>query len=287
MSMDAAKQAGRAQRAIEPLHSMVYFAPDAEATFVQAGLRPGRMCYFAPRAAPMGAVGGGPVTATFYNFNPAIVARHVPRCWGLVAPERLIELRFEVAEAALRRLLGDEAIDSPELAELAELTEQAATGCDAVGRPMYAAHADLSWPDGPTHLRLWHAVTLLREHRGDGHVAALVGHGLGGLDALVTHTETGRGFLPQSAQATRGWSVEEWDAAVTGLRSRGLVGDDGLTELGTALRTSIENETDQLGRAPWDQLGAAGTARVIELGKTFSRTVIGNGAFPPGVFASR
>ncbi len=265
---------------------MIYFAPDAEATFVQAGLRPGRMCYFAPRAAAMGAVGAGPVAATFYNFNPAIVARHVPRCWGLVAPDRLVELRLEVAEAALRRLLGEDAIGSAELAELAELAEQAVTGCDRAGRPLYAAHADLTWPDGPTHLRLWHAVTLLREHRGDGHVAALLGHGLGGLDALVTHTETGRGFLPESAQASRGWTAQEWDEARAGLRARGLVDENGLTGVGDALRASIETETDQLARSPWDHLGADATARVVDLGKRFSRVVVGNGAFPPGVFAT-
>jgi hypothetical protein len=78
--------AARAHRATEPLHAMVYFAPETEAHLTAAGLRPGRMCYFAGRSAAMGAVSPGVTAATFYNFNPELVARHLPRAWALATP---------------------------------------------------------------------------------------------------------------------------------------------------------------------------------------------------------
>lgn len=133
---------------------------------------------------------------------------------------------------------------------------------------------------------LFHALTLLREHRGDGHVAALIGADLSGIEALVTHTATGKGFTQPAAQATRGWSDEEWSAAVAGLASRGLTTADGaLTEDGAALRTAVERRTEESAYAPWDHLGETGTQRLTELCRPLVTTALTNGAFPPGVFA--
>jgi hypothetical protein len=154
------------------------------------------------------------------------------------------------------------------------------------GRPLYAGHAELPWPDEPV-LQVWHGVTLLREHRGDGHVLSLVRHGLSGLEALVTHTLTGRGFTQQAAQATRGWSDEEWAAALAGLTDRGLVADGALTEDGVALRAAVEQETDELSAAPFVHLGAERTERVAEVGGALAGRLLANGAFPAGVFAGR
>jgi hypothetical protein len=275
---------GRAHRAIEPLHSHVYFAPEHDEHFSSIGLKPGRMSYFAGRAAPMGAVGAGVVTATFHNFSPSLVAHMIPRAWTLAAPEQVVAARLELARATLTRLLGGpEAVAVPEVAELAGLLREACTVLTPEGRPLYAGHADLSWPDEPL-LELWHAATLLREHRGDGHVAVLLRSGLSGLEALMTHCATGRGFTEPAAKASRGWSDEQWAAARAGLVERGLMDDAGLTAEGEALRVRIEAETDQLGAAPWQHLGAERTARGIELGKAFSRTLIGNGAFGTGIF---
>jgi hypothetical protein len=182
-------------------------------------------------------------------------------------------------------LLGD-AVGSEEVCELAELTREATTALSAEGRPLYAAHAGLPWPDQP-HLVMWHAGTLLRESRGDGHTMALVRAGLSGIESIVTHTATGRGFTVAAAKLLRGWSDEQWDAAVAGLQHRGLMAGEQLTEAGTALRAEIEAETDALGSAPWDHLGDDRTQRVIELGKGLSRLIVANGAFPAeGVFAS-
>jgi hypothetical protein len=145
------------------------------------------------------------------------------------------------------------------------------------GRALYAGHADLPWPEEPI-LVLWHAATLLREHRGDGHVAALLHSGLSGIEALVTHTAMGRGFTPEAAKATRGWSEEEWAAAAQALADRGLVDDAGLTEEGVELRARLEVHTDALSADPWLYLGPERTARVVEIAKEFSRTLVANGA---------
>src|SRR4051794_24866752 len=276
--------AGRAHRAVEPLHAHLYFAPEHDERFSALGLKPGRMSYFAGRAAPMGAVGAGVVTATFYNFSPSLVAHMIPRAWTLASPEQVIEVRWDVARVSLTRLLGDEVIDSAEFAELAGLLREACGALTPEGRPVYAGHADLGWPGEPL-LDLWHAATLLREHRGDGHVAALLHADLNGLEALITHTVTGRGFTLPAAKATRGWSDEEWAAESAALVERGLLDDDGgLTAAGKDLRARVEAETDVLGADPWLLLGQERTERVIELGKGFARLLVAGGAFPKEIF---
>jgi hypothetical protein len=278
--------AARANRAIDSLHAMLYFAPEADDELTKVGLRPGRMGYFASRSAAMGPVSAGVTTATFYNFNPTLVARHIPRAWGLASTEDILAARLRAADRALRRLLGDEGVRSPAVTAAAELARAATVGLSPQGRPLYAAHAELSWPDDP-HLVLWHAVTLLREYRGDGHVAVLLGSGLSGLDALVTHTATGRGFTVQAAKATRGWSDEEWAGGEERLRAAGLLDDHGLTADGAQLRESIERATDELAAAPWLRLGPDGTDRLIELGRALSRQLVASGAFSADVFARR
>lgn len=277
--------AARAHRAIEPLHAFSYFAPEMEEELTAVGLERGRMTYFASRSAAMGAVTSGTTTATFFNFNPDLVARHLPRAWTLATPEQVLAARLTAVDRALARLLGSEALGSSELAELAALARTATEGLDPAGRTLFAAHADLGWPDEP-HLVLWHAATLLREYRGDGHLAALLGAGLSGIGAIVTHTATGRGFTVGWARRLRGWSEDEWAAAVSELQAAGLLDEDGLTASGRELRQSIEDATDRLASAPWVGLGADRTARLVELGKGLSRIAVGNGAFPDGVFAT-
>jgi hypothetical protein len=273
---------GRAHRATDPLHSQLYFAPEHDERFSAIGLRPGRMSYFAGRAAPMGAVGPGVVAATFYNFSPTLVARLIPRAWTLATPEQVVAARLDAARASLTRLLGDAAA-SGEVAELAGLLREACAELDTEGRPLFAGHADLPWPDEPL-LSLWHGATLLREHRGDGHVAVLLHAGLTGLEALITHSATGRGFTEAAAKATRGWKDEEWAAACAALSRRGLVDEAGLTADGEELRAHIEVQTDALAADPWLSLGPEKTARVIELGKGLSRRLVEAGAFGQDIF---
>ncbi|MCW2698372.1 MAG: uncharacterized protein JWR62_3457, partial [Modestobacter sp.] len=273
----------RVHRRIEPLHSHVYFAPEHDEQLAAAGLRRGRMAYFAGRAAPMGAVGPGVVTATFSNFSPSLVAHHVPRCWAATTPEQAVAARSAAARDSLTRLLGGpEAATGDDVVELAGLLREACTALTPEGRPLYAGHADLPWPDEPV-LQLWHAVTLLREHRGDGHVAALLRSGLTGLEALVSHTLTGRGFTPAAARATRGWSDEQWAAAVEALAARGLVADGALTQVGVQVRVALEEETDVLSAAPFEHLGAERTERAAELAGALAGRLVAAGAYPTGV----
>src|SRR3954470_7015642 len=277
--------AGRAHRAVEPLHAHLYFAPENDERVSALGVKPGRMSYFAGRAAPMGAVGAGVVTATFYNFSPSLVSHMIPRAWTLANPEQVLAARLNAARASLTRLLGGpEAADVPEVRELAELLREACDVLTPEGRPLYAAHADLPWPEEPV-LALWHGATLLREHRGDGHIAVLLQAALSGLDALITHTATGRGFTEEAAKATRGWREEEWAAGCASLADRGLLDDAGLTAEGEELRVRVEAATDALAAAPWEHLGAERTARVVELGKGLSRRLVVGGAFGTGIFA--
>ncbi|WP_116450183.1 SCO6745 family protein [Blastococcus litoris] len=273
---------GRAHRAVDPLHSQLYFAPEHDEHFSAIGLRPGRMSYFAGRAAPMGAVGAGVVTATFFNFSPSLVAHMIPRAWTLASPEQVLAARLDAARASLTRMLGD-AAGSDEVVELGGLLREACAGLTTEGRPLFAGHADLPWPEEPL-LAVWHGATLLREHRGDGHVAVLLHAGLTGLEALITHSATGRGFTEPAAKATRGWKDEEWAAACSALAGRGLLDDAGLTADGEQLRAHIEVQTDALAADPWLSLGAERTARVVELGKGLSRRLVEAGAFGQGIF---
>ena len=239
--------ARRMWRALETLHMTVYFAPEPRDAYRRAGLRGGWMGYFASRSAAMGPVPAEVVMATFYNFHPAWSAGPSPTPGGS-RPRAGARGPVEGADAALRRLLGDWA-GGPEAAEAAALARQAMEGQDPSGRPLFAAHAALPWPEEP-HLALWHAATLYREFRGDGHVACLTVEGIGGCEAHVL--AAGAGQLPGSVlREYRGWSDEEWAAAVERLKARGWVEDDGsLTDAGRAARDARERRTDELAMPP-------------------------------------
>jgi hypothetical protein len=283
----ASSLARSAHNATNSLHSLIYFAPETERELTRVGLRAGQMCYFAGRAAPMGAVSSGVVAATFYNFNPDLIARSIPEAWELASPDVVVGARLAAADAALTRLLGPDVTRSADMTALAEALRDAVSACEPEGRPLYAGHADLDWPDAP-HLVMWHAASLLREHRGDGHIWALATAGLSGIEALVTHVATAKGFNPAFALSSRGWSQDEWDSAVSGLAACGLLdGDGGLTQAGQELRAQVEDQTDRLAAAPWQYLGEQRTEDVVRIGKAMTRAVLAAGAFPREIFAAR
>ena len=256
---------------------MVYFAPEASESYARLGLV-GQSGYFASRAAPMGAVSAGTVVATFYNFRPSLVHDAMAGAWRITTPAAVLEARVEVAGSALRRILGLD-VDSPDLAEAAELARRAALGaCEhPEGRPLFAGHAGLMWPEDPLEV-LWHAQTLLREFRGDGHIVQLVAHGLDGTEAVVMHEATGE-LPPAFLRATRGWTDDEWEGATERLASRGLIRSDpatgvvSLTEGGAALRQTIEDATDRLSVVAYESIGEDGCDRLRHLVRPFSRTV--------------
>jgi hypothetical protein len=274
---DAALLARKTWRTVEPLHGMIYFVPEAAEAYAALGIT-GTNGYFASRAAPMGAVSAEVVISTFFNFKPDLVHAAIPGAWEIAAPEDLVRARLRAVDRAYRRLLGDDVVDSDAMARAAELARTLAEDAAArvEGRPLCAGHARLSWPEEP-HLALWHAQSILREFRGDGHIALLVTHDLSGIDALVTHGADGE--VPLSLlRSTRGWSDQEWAAAVASLRQRGWLaagsGDETtFTEWGAAQRREIEAETDHLAAAPYANLGDEGCAELRSLTRPWSRVV--------------
>ncbi|MER7818779.1 hypothetical protein [Streptomyces sp. NPDC096153] len=273
----------RCHNAVNPLHSTVYFSPDYAKELAGIGVEDTSAAYFAGRAAALGAVGPGTVAATFYNFSHELIARHLPAVWDTASPATVLDARLRAVDATLRRLLGEDTVASPEMAEAARLALRATEACSRPARPLYAAHADLPVPEAP-HLAFWHAATLLREHRGDGHLTALLSAGLDPLEALVSHTATGKGMSPRWILASRGWRRADWEAACDRLRERGLLAAGGeLTEAGTALRADLEEHTDRIDLAPYEHLGAAGVERLTELGRGFLMAAAAAGAFPEGL----
>jgi hypothetical protein len=277
------KIARQAKQSLELIHAMIYFAPEAAEGFTELGLEGTRMSYYASRSAPMGAVSAGVVAATFYNFNPDSVAKSIPRAWTIATPDAILATRLKAADAALRRMLGDDVIASETVAEAAELAREATTACSPDGKPLYAGHADLEWPDEP-HLKLWHAITLLREFRGDAHIAALQQAELSGIQALALHSTVAGGFTPEAAKKLREWSDEQWAQAFQQLRDRGLIdADHQITDGGRALREEIETVTDAMSMAPWSALGEAKTEVLIAGGGRLSKALAEAGAIPQGL----
>lgn len=272
-------------RTAEPLHAFIYFTPEANERYQAAGLEAGHMGYFASRAAALGPVSAEVVIATFFNFWPGLVRPVIPKAWSLATPDRVLEARLDAADAALRRGLGDEACASPEMAELAGLLRRAAeAACSRIeGRPLFAAHAAQPWPDD-RHLVVWWAETLLREFRGDAHIAALVGEGVTAPEALVIHAATGE--VPTAVlQMTRAWPAEDWAAAEQTLASRDWLDLSGstptLTPEGAAHRQRVEDLTDVGALPAYEVLGDDGCDRVRALARPFSRAVIDAGLLTP------
>jgi Helix-turn-helix family len=277
LTADAARIARRPWRALEPIHGMIYFVPEARSAYAGIGLTHHRTGYFASRSAALGPVPAEVVIATFFNFYPGLVRRALAGVWDVTTPAQVLDARLSGADQALRRAFG-EAMGSAELVELAGLARAAAlAACDELaGRPLFAGHAALSWPDEP-HLVLWHAQTLLREFRGDGHVALLRAEGLTGVEALVMHAATGD-VPAEVLQRSRSWPQEDWDAAVESLRARGLLeAGTQLTEAGRAHREHVERRTDELAAGAYSVLDDADAEQLVQLGRRFSRLVVDAG----------
>lgn len=262
---------------LEPLHAVLYYAPEAfeEAAALGYGTEERWPSYFAWRAAPLGPVGAGRVASAFYSFSPATVERYVPAAWRVAAPGDVLAARLRAVDRFYRRLPG---ADVGELDRAATLARRAAEAAVHAGRPLAAANAALEWPDAP-HLVLWQAATVLREHRGDGHLAALLTAGLDPVEALVSFAAIGAAS-PRTFES-RGWSQDEWAAARERLAARGLVAEDGTaTQAGRALRDEVERHTDELAAGPWSVLGEQDTARLSELLGGVWVAVVGSGLLP-------
>lgn len=278
MQQQVETRARRLWRAVEPVHTVTYFAPESRAACDALGTKGFWMSYFALRAAPLGAAPAELVTALFYNFHPGMVGRAVPNAWAVATPEQFVAARIEAVDTALHRLLGAELLRSPEVVEAAAVARDAALTAPTAGRALAAANAALGWPEAP-HLVLWHAQTVLREQRGDGHVAALLTAGLDPVEALVVFAAGGSAAAEQLRER-RGWSEQEWAAAVARLAERGLLdGAGAITDVGRAVVAEVEAHTDHLADAPWAAIGDARAERLVELVGPLVAAIVAGGGF--------
>jgi hypothetical protein len=253
--------ARRMWRLFEPVHAVTYFAPQAIDAYAAAGLTGFWRGYFAGRAAPLGPVAAPPVVACFFGFAPTMVARALPGVWSRISPERALAARLDGARAALEPAVAG--IPDAAIGRVAELMRAVAEHVDVPGRVLAAANAALPWPSDPLDT-LWHATTILREHRGDGHVAALVTAGLDGAEVAVWRTSLGAAIGRADYQNVRGWSDDDWTAATERLRARGwLDDDDAPTERALLAEHSIEATTDHLAQPAWATLGPKAVAECV------------------------
>jgi hypothetical protein len=264
----------------EPFHALLYFADECGAAGESVGLKGFWQTYFALRAAPLGPVGADVVTATFYNFAPAFVARRVPEVWDVVHPAAALAARLAGVDAAVPRVLGEEWMASAEAAEAAHLAGVAAAAVDVPGRPLAAGNRALPVPEVP-HLALWQAFTTLREHRGDGHNVALVEREIDGVSAHVLAAAAGRSTRDW-LQKARGWEDAAWDDAVERLAGRGWLREGALTAEGLATVAVVEADTDRLALGPWRALGDVGCDRLAALLAPVRRAVVAAGEWPAG-----
>jgi len=263
----------------EPIHAIIYYAPERRAATDALGLKGGWMSYFGCRAAPLGAATAPVVSALFYNFHPQMVARAIPDAWCYATPTALLDARLAAIDGAMRRVLGDHVVSSSSVSRAAELAAAAVSSCCMAGRPMGAANQAVPEPDEP-HLRLWQALTAIREHRGDGHVGRLVDAGVLPAEALVLQAATGRS--PEDGlRANRGWSPDEWSAAAAALAARGLVDDEmRITAAGAELRQAIEDGTDRLAAPIVATISEADADELVALLRPLADAVMAAGAVP-------
>lgn len=260
---------------LEPVHAVTYFAPEARAALDGLGYKGFWMGYFAARSAPLGEVAPDVVTAAFYNFAPQRVAKALPAAWEVAAPADALRVRLESAVAALERYgvgQGDE------LATAADLLAKAARNAPLDGRCLFAANAALPWPDEPLS-KLWHATTLLREQRGDGHIALLISHGISGRESNILHAAAGR-VPKEMIMRSRDYDDEQWALYRDRLAERGLIDGDELTDAGRDLKQQIEDGTDRLALPVLDALSDDEIETLFRTLTPITRKVVAGGDVP-------
>ncbi|MEO0494030.1 MAG: hypothetical protein AAF081_11495 [Actinomycetota bacterium] len=272
---DLLELSGRLGSMTNLVHGFIYFAPEATEEYDSLGL-PATHHYFASRGAALGPVPAGVIVATFYNFNPDLVTPAIPDAWSIAEPAAIQQARIRAAGRVLRRVEPD--LDADGVAEATDIAGRMIAAVGDAGRPLAAGNRATPEPDDPWE-RLWQRVTILREWRGDAHVAALVAAPADPVEALILHAATGT--VPKVAlTATRQWSEQQWNDGVARLVARGLVRDDeSFTEMGEAFRADIERRTDRAALPLVDAVGPDQTARLLDLLKPVRRALLDGGAF--------
>jgi hypothetical protein len=260
---------------LEPVHAILYYAPEVFARVEKLGFGTETRwpSYFPLRAAPLGEASPELVSATFYSFNPAMVREHIPAAWRIASPANVLAARDDGVGEALKRLAGEH-----DVTEAAGIARQLADATNTAARPLGAANAGLPWPTDP-HLVLWRAATILRETRGDGHIAALLTAGLDPTEALVSFAAVGA--APEEVFASRGWSAGEWAAAKARLVERGWMNEDGTaTDAGHKGRDEVERLTDELAAPAYRAVGIEKVGRLAQLVLPVTMAIVGSGLLP-------
>ena len=249
---------------VEPIGVIPYSADEPNEAMFALGFTRYWDTYFAGRAAPLGSsVPADVVHALFYNFAPGEVARHIPQVWSTTTPEAAIAARQEGCVKALRRILGD-LVETPDFVRAGELLTTAATSASLDGRPMYAALRALPVPEEPV-ARLFHAASLLREHRGDGHIAALMTEGIGGLEAHVL-LALDLGIPAPAFGRIHHLPATQLTDLVDLMKARGLIEDEStFTAEGRRVKDRVEALTDDLAVAPYEVLDPADLDELVGL----------------------
>jgi hypothetical protein len=266
----------------EPIHAVTYFAEESRAAADAVGYRGFWMGYCAMRAAPLGPVGPATVTALFFGFAPERIARALPDAWERASADQALQARLTGVDGALRRLFGPDVLAGESLRRAAELAADAAAGADVAGRVLGAANQVLQAPSmsSAPHLALWQALTTLREHRGDGHIAALVSADVSPVQSHLLKAAA-REAPGDLLQQSRAWSDQAWESAKNGLVARGWLTANGtLTEEGRRGRDDIEERTDAAAESPWTALGAARTSELEALLTPLTAAVVESGLIP-------
>ncbi len=268
---------------IETVHAITYFSPICIEARKTQGFKGFWMGYFGSRAAPMGPVGPGVVTAAFAGFDPAMVRKALPDAWSHCSPEDAIDGRAAAASDALRQIWSAGADRDHDLEEIAEGVldplSHAVELSDPGGRALFASNADLMPFDDPV-ADMWQLCTTMREHRGDGHVAVLVAEGLSGCEPHIL-AAAANDLDAEYLRSVRGWPEQEWKEATQTLGSAGLIATDGgLTDRGRQFRDRIETRTDGLASPPYVQLGEFGRTALVERLEPLARAIAGAGVIP-------
>ncbi|MFT5223083.1 MAG: hypothetical protein ACI867_001393 [Glaciecola sp.] len=276
MSVTSAMAARALHGLIEPIHTTMYFAPEIGAAFEAIGLDPRGQGYFAGRAAPMGRVEPGPVAASFYNFNPGVVASFFPAVWEIASPTQILEARASGIQAMYDNVKGP----TDTLENATAVTADALRGADLAGRPLAFANAAVPVPAQP-FAALWQYLAVLREHRGDGHTALLTSFGIDPVEALVMYASWQGRVSRRFLQGSRIWDDEAWVAGQERCRERGWMDAQGeLTQNGRLWRDGLETETDRLASRPYDVLGESGARWMFELLHPMATAIAEGGVYP-------
>ncbi|MFE5392999.1 MarR family transcriptional regulator [Streptomyces sp. NPDC056568] len=263
---------------LEPICLVTFLADECNEELAALGHRTYWDGYFASRAAPLGRVEAQVVHAAFYSFADGEAARHIPSVWETIPPAASVAARKRGSTASLRRILGDELAGSPGLVRAADLTTEAATNAPTEGRVMYAGMRTLEVPGDPV-ARLWHSATMLREHRGDGHIAALVGARIGGTEAHVLSALEQGIHPPESFGRIHHLPKKRLAAVLDGMRERGLIDIDGhFTDVGRATKQGIETLTDELATPPYEALSPAELDELIAELEPITATLVAAGS---------